>query len=54
MAKSKEAGVVAVVGPGNGIALAWRFADGSYAVALLARDGAASPEIPQIRRQRDR
>ena len=34
----KRVAVVAGAGPGNGVALARRFADGGYAVALLARD----------------
>jgi NAD(P)-dependent dehydrogenase (short-subunit alcohol dehydrogenase family) len=39
MAKQKRVAVVAGAGPGNGAALAKRFANGGYAVALLARDG---------------
>lgn len=39
--------MAAVVGTGNGIALARRFADGSYAVAPLARDGAGMEEEAQ-------
>lgn len=38
MMKKKPVVVVAGAGPGNGAALARRFADGGYAVALLARD----------------
>lgn len=38
MMKKKPVVVVAGAGPGNGVALARRFADGGYAVALLARD----------------
>lgn len=37
MAQRKPVAVVAGVGPGNGAALARRFADGGYAVALLSR-----------------
>lgn len=37
MAPKKEVAVVAGVGPGNGAALAKRFADAGYAVAMLAR-----------------
>ncbi|SFN46569.1 SDR family NAD(P)-dependent oxidoreductase [Nitrosospira briensis] len=40
MKERKPVAVVAGAGPGNGAALARRFADGGYAVALLARDGA--------------
>ena len=40
MKEDKPVAVVAGAGPGNGAALARRFADGGYAVALLARDGA--------------
>lgn len=39
MKEGKPVAVVAGAGPGNGAALARRFADGGYAVALLARDG---------------
>ena len=40
MDEPKPVAVVAGAGPGNGAALARRFANGGYAVALLARDGA--------------
>ena len=40
MKERKPVAVVAGAGPGNGAALARRFAGGGYAVALLARDGA--------------
>jgi NAD(P)-dependent dehydrogenase (short-subunit alcohol dehydrogenase family) len=40
MKERKPVAVVAGAGPGNGAALARRFADGGYAVALLARNGA--------------
>ena len=40
MTKAKPVAVIAGVGPGIGGALARRFADGGYAVALLARDRA--------------
>lgn len=36
---SKKVAVIAGAGPGNGFALAKRFADGGYATALLARNG---------------
>ena len=35
----KPVAVIAGAGPGNGAALAYRFAEGGYAVARLARDG---------------
>lgn len=38
MSKQKPVAVVAGAGPGNGAALARRFAKGGYAVAMLARD----------------
>lgn len=38
MSERKRVAVVAGVGPGNGTALAKRFAEGGYAVALLARN----------------
>jgi len=38
MEAKKRVAVVAGAGPGNGAALARRFADGGYAVALIARD----------------
>lgn len=38
MADDKPVAVVAGVGPGNGRALAQRFAEGGYRVAMLARD----------------
>jgi NAD(P)-dependent dehydrogenase (short-subunit alcohol dehydrogenase family) len=38
VSERKPVAVVAGVGPGNGIALARRFAAGGYAVAMLARD----------------
>ena len=41
----KRVAVVAGVGPGNGAALARRFANGGYAVALLARDVAKAVEL---------
>lgn len=44
MTVSTKVAVVAGVGPGNGIALARRFAEGGYAVVLLARDGARMTE----------
>ena len=40
MKERKPVAVVAGAGPGNGAALARRFAIGGYAVALLARNGA--------------
>ena len=40
MTERKPVAVVAGAGPGNGAALARRFAEGGYAVALLARDAA--------------
>lgn len=40
MESRKPVAVVAGAGPGNGAALAKRFAEGGFAVALLARDGA--------------
>src|SRR6476619_3071790 len=39
MKERKPVAVVAGAGPGNGAALARRFANGGYAVALLARNG---------------
>ena len=39
MNERKPVAVVAGMGPGNGVALARRFAEGGYAVAALARDG---------------
>jgi NAD(P)-dependent dehydrogenase (short-subunit alcohol dehydrogenase family) len=44
MAGTKVA-VVAGVGPGNGVALARRFAAGGYRLALLARDGAKMEDV---------
>ncbi len=38
MPAERPVAVVAGAGPGNGVALARRFAEGGYAVALLARD----------------
>lgn len=46
MAETKIA-VIAGVGPGNGMALAERFARGGYRVALLARDGDRMTEAAQ-------
>ena len=40
MKDRKPVAVAAGAAPGNGAALARRFADGGYAVALLARNGA--------------
>lgn len=45
MKKPKPVAVVAGAGPGNGAALARRFASGGYAVALLARDRAKIAEL---------
>ena len=45
MKQRKPVAVVAGAGPGNGAALARRFADGGYAVALLARDGAKLADV---------
>ena len=44
---TKPVCVVAGVGPGNGVALARRFASGGYAVALLARSETALKEFEQ-------
>lgn len=41
----KRVAVVAGAGPGNGAALARRFAGGGYAVAMLARDSARIDEL---------
>ena len=45
MQERKPVAVVAGAGPGNGAALARRFADGGYAVALLARDAAKIADL---------
>ena len=45
MKQRKPVAAVAGAGPGNGAALARRFADGGYAVALLARDGAKLADV---------
>jgi NAD(P)-dependent dehydrogenase (short-subunit alcohol dehydrogenase family) len=45
MEQRKPVAVVAGAGPGNGAALARRFADGGYAVALLARDVAKITDL---------
>ena len=45
MKEGKPVAVVAGAGPGNGAALARRFADGGYAVALLARDVAKIADL---------
>ncbi|HWV39974.1 MAG TPA: SDR family NAD(P)-dependent oxidoreductase [Vulgatibacter sp.] len=45
MAEKKRVCVVVGVGPGNGAALARRFAEDGYAVALLARSEATSAEL---------
>ena len=53
MLNHRPVAVVAVAGPGNGQALARRFAEAGYAVALLARDQARvtalASEIPDAR-----
>jgi NAD(P)-dependent dehydrogenase (short-subunit alcohol dehydrogenase family) len=45
MKERKPVAVVAGAGPGNGAALARRFADGGYVVALLARDVAKIADL---------
>ena len=45
MKKRKPVAVVAGAGPGNGAALARRFADGGYTVALLARNVAKIADL---------
>lgn len=47
MQDRKRVAVVAGAGPGNGAALARRFAEGDYAVALLARDPAKLHDLVQ-------
>src|SRR4051812_46852688 len=53
LSMSKPICVVAGVGPGNGAALAQRFAEGGYAVALLSRKteftGALARGLPDAR-----
>jgi len=41
----KKLAIVAGAGPGNGAALARRFADGAYALALLARNGGQAKDL---------
>ena len=43
----KPVAVVAGAGPGNGAALARRFAKGGYAVALLARDAGKIADLAE-------
>lgn len=50
MTEKKKVVVVAGAGPGNGAALARRFADGGYTVALLARD---IKQVTELARQID-
>jgi len=45
MKNTKPVAVLAGAGPGNGAALAKRFADGGYAVALLARSAAKIQQL---------
>lgn len=45
MSEKKKVCVVVGVGPGNGAALARRFAEGGYAVALLARSTTTSAQL---------
>ncbi len=47
MTKRKPVAVVAGAGPGNGAALARRFANGGYAVAMLARETAKIASLAQ-------
>lgn len=53
MVEDRKVAVIAGVGPGNGIALARRFAEGGYALALLARDqervDGYADEVPNAR-----
>jgi NAD(P)-dependent dehydrogenase (short-subunit alcohol dehydrogenase family) len=41
--KTKPLALVTGVGPGTGVAIVRRFAEGGYRVAMLARDADSSP-----------